>query len=273
MLSFEPDFSRQHSDRVWHVFRAGRALGLLTTWELALAAKHGIIAPSDEIWRDGLPRAFAAAEIDGLLPRRNDRYDVESMSERYQRAIGTTSSPRPLSQNVVPTASTGLAPLRTARQVPDVATFDPASSSTLRIADSVAHHIVNMLDRYDIHTVDDMTSDQRLRQTSEMTFDSLPFPLRVTLNHTTGRPFIEDRIFDVLIMLRGSALSSQTRNLDIRHLVLAQIPAMAASIDAAMARTSQSVRSTVADKLSAISSYLPQRPVGQPTLSWLAPGG
>lgn len=56
------------SDFVWLVEQGNQQVGPLSTLELALAAKNGMLAADALIWRDGLPRWFAANEITGLLP-------------------------------------------------------------------------------------------------------------------------------------------------------------------------------------------------------------
>lgn len=54
----------------WVLERDHRRLGPLTILQLALAAKTGLVQPSDLIWKPGLPRWFEAGEVPGLLPPR-----------------------------------------------------------------------------------------------------------------------------------------------------------------------------------------------------------
>ena len=191
--SYEPDVDRQRSDRVWHVIRAGR-VDMLTTWELALAARYGLLSPDDQIWRAGLPRSFVVSEIEGLLPRWPAAVLPELKSPACQPATHQPAyqslhserphqpvMPAPLAKFTLPERPAAhlmqVVPL-TAPAAPypnphgsGAAAVNASSTSTLRMADSIAHHIVSMLDRYDIKTLDDMTSDLRLRQSSEMTFE------------------------------------------------------------------------------------------------------
>jgi hypothetical protein len=61
------------ADFVWLVDQDNRQIGPLSTLQMALAAKNGLIAANALIWRDGLPRWFAADEIAGLLPENPPR--------------------------------------------------------------------------------------------------------------------------------------------------------------------------------------------------------
>lgn len=90
-----------HSGRIWHVARDGRVIGPLSSFELALAAKDGLLDCCDSIWKPGLPRWFSVVEVDGLLPgepgtsrdpRPRERTggtsrNLESASALYEKAL------------------------------------------------------------------------------------------------------------------------------------------------------------------------------------------
>lgn len=125
-----------------------------------------------------------------------------------------------------------------------------------RIADNIACQIVRLMDQYGVKTFDDIATNERLRGLSGMTFDALPLAVRTTLNHTIGRQVIEERIYDALIGLKSTSLSPSARSTDLRQLVLAQAPNLAAAIDAAMASATSSIKALLASKWASLSGWV-----------------
>jgi hypothetical protein len=66
-------------------------------------------------------------------------------------------------------------------------------------------------------------------------FEAVPGAMRLALTHSVGRKFVETTIFDVLTFIR-CAISPATPREDLQQIVLGQTAALAARIDAAMAK-------------------------------------
>lgn len=292
-----------HAEVVWHVARGERVIGPFSAIDLALAAKNALLHPSDGIWRPGLPRWFAAAEVTGLLPAESmrippapeqprpsaalahtgrthgtSRYETASLYDAAsaarppidspaQRAV-TTCFPRPPEKQmqVAPAGAASRGAPNWPVPAATGATYDPQrnplpglivetpsqSSVARRIADNIAYQIVRMLDLYGVKSIDDIATNERLRSLSGVTFDALPIAVRTTLNHTVGRPAIEERIFEALASIRTSALSPQARSADLRQMVLDHAPTIATAIDVMLDTATGSIKAMLASKWAAL---------------------
>lgn len=139
---------------------------------------------------------------------------------------------------------------------PYFSTIEPGAGDTVgshsvtrRIAEMIAQQIVILLKRNDIDTIDELTSNTRLRSLATVVYDAVPATARFTISQTVGRDFVEERIFDVLSSVRGSFvrtyLSPEARADDLHRMVLAQAPALARTIDEAVASTLDNVSTTI----------------------------
>ena len=77
----------------------------------------------------------------------------------------------------------------------------------------------------------------------------MPLALRFTLNHSVGRPFVEERTYQVLRTLRAYALSPGAGTSDLRQLVLDQAPQIASAIESGVESTTSGIKSLVAAPL------------------------
>lgn len=118
------------------------------------------------------------------------------------------------------------------------------NSVTERIADAVARQIIAMLERNEIRNLDDLSTDERLIQLAQTVYSALPGSIRGLASGTVGRPFVEARIFDILVSLRAS-ISPQTRAEDLRVIILERTPHLARAIDAAAANVMRSASAAV----------------------------
>ena len=99
-----------------------------------------------------------------------------------------------------------------------------------RLADTIANNVVIALDRNAIRTLDDLATNERLMAVASATFDIIPATIRALLSRTVGRPFIEERIFEMLLSLRAS-VPPHTRTSDLRGAILGYAPLIARKID------------------------------------------
>jgi len=123
-------------------------------------------------------------------------------------------------------------------------------------ADRIAREIILMLDRYDIKTIDDLASNDRLRQMAGFTFDALPTTVRLPLSGFVGRAWVEAHIFDALLRLRAALLRPEYQSLDLRQIALAQVPAIALALDTAIAQTANGMGSLVSSNWNAVSGAI-----------------
>jgi len=147
------------------------------------------------------------------------------------------------------------------------------ASKSHTFADRIAREIILMLDRYDIKTIDDLASNDRLRQLAGFTFDALPTTVRLPLSGIVGRAWVEAHIFDALLRLRAAVLRPEYQSLDLRQIALAQVPAIALALDTAIAQTTNSMGSIVSSNWNAVSGAikgLQSQIAGQPPLTALS---
>jgi len=246
-----------YSDKVWFISRAGSLLGPISTWELALAAKYALLAPSDRVWKPELAHWVVVGEVAGLLPQSQAQATLGLAVEPQRPAVEPhrpAVEPRRNSEAVsAKVESRDLVSSPPSSYWPDIAALpDNAASEaqsivedkvsvTRRLAETIALQVVQMLDRYKVKTFDDIATDERLRQLTGLTFDALPLAVRATLNHSVGRSFTKDRIYDVLFAARASLLSPKAR---------------AAAIDIAVDSAATSVRSYVSGTWTELASRL-----------------
>ncbi|MEQ1697880.1 MAG: DUF4339 domain-containing protein [Hyphomicrobiaceae bacterium] len=161
-------------------------------------------------------------------------------------------SPVPHSPPIVQSRMAAAPAQEAAKESSQLANGPDQDSVTRKIADSIAHEIVVMLDRNNIKTVDDLTSNDRLHQLAGFTFDALPTAIRFTLSSTIGRPRIEAHIFDALVMLRAALMSPGFRSMDLRQVAANQGPAIAVALDTAITQAAAGFGTVVSSKWNSV---------------------
>lgn len=265
---------------MWIVDRRGQHVGPFSTVELALAAKNGLLAENDLIWKSGLPAWFRAGEVEGLLPpaaaegsrkpagpfrsnlmaqyaaaipagpfapvHRAAGADFRNTSEARSRTVVSADAPaaniRAAVATVAPAPASPAAhePQAAAQSLP--ATQTPSDGRwTRQYAEQIAHQIVIVLERYEIKTIDDLASNERLRLLAGYTFDALPSAIRLPLSGMIGRAWVEAHVYNALAGLRSTLLTPEFLTMDLRQATLRQAPAIAATLEDAITQMAKGV--------------------------------
>jgi GYF domain 2 len=200
----------------WYIYRSGARLGPFSTPELVHAGQSGLLAYDDQIWRPGLPRWFMVYEITDFLP---PRPPVEPPAPHqlpagwHEPTLGWPTE----------------APAPAVHRPPTDPTF------TRRIADEIVQQIVAQLDRHQVSKRDHMAKNGLLRDWSARAYEAIPGAMRLTVSHSVGRRFVEDRIYKIFLLIR-TTFQPGTGAADLRRIALEQAPVITAQIDEAIAR-------------------------------------
>lgn len=219
-------------EQIWLVEQDGRRIGPLSLVEVVMAANNHLLRADGRIWRQGLPRWLNVYEIEGLLgaeqhapPPQHAYFEPPPTEPVYAPAPGPVhySEPMPVQQLALP------APVQQAAPRPN-----RDASYTQRMADAIAEQIFVQLQLRNISKRDHLAKNSQLKDWSARAYDGLPGAMRLTISHSVGRKFIEDKIYEVFAFIRASMAASATPA-TLQAITRDQVPVLAAKIDEAVA--------------------------------------
>ncbi|MGQ0672440.1 MAG: hypothetical protein ACT4N2_06110 [Hyphomicrobium sp.] len=97
-------------------------------------------------------------------------------------------------------------------------TFSTLDLFTVDFSAQVADTIVAGLDRYQLYTLDDLATNERLQVVVTYTCDNLPMTLRTIVRGTIGREAFERCVLELLIHARGR-IPIEHRHADLRVVI------------------------------------------------------
>lgn len=91
--------------------------------------------------------------------------------------------------------------------------------SSHKILDGLAQALIQVLERHEIRTIEDLANDRRLEAVAAAVLDHLPWSIRIVINSTVGKAACEHRLAELLTAQRDRWLAAPTRSLDLRAFV------------------------------------------------------